>query len=184
MNEMECPVDGTVLETHTFYSVSIEECRQCRGLWFEEDELRKTKDEAKPVLNWLDFDLWSNQDAFAVVGSSRRCPQCGKNMAVVSYASTGITVDYCVEGHGVWLQKGDFESIIDALHQETLTKNFSEYVAASLKEAKEIITGDEGFISEWKDFLTVTRLLQHRILADNPKFAELLFALQSSSPFR
>jgi hypothetical protein len=58
-----------------------------------------------------------------------------------------------------------------------------EYIVASMEEAKEIISGDEGFISEWKDFLTVTRLLQYRVLVDNPILANALVALLSSRPF-
>jgi len=187
---MECPVDRTLLEQHTIHSVTIEECPHCKGLWFEEDELRKAKDAAKaedlakPVLNWLDFDLWSKQDEFGLGWSSCKCPKCDKTMALISYGSTGVTVDYCVERHGVWLQKGEFESIVDALHKETLTKTVPEYISASLQEAKEIITGEEGFVSEWKDFLTVARLLQYRILVENPRLAALLSILQSKSPFR
>jgi Zn-finger nucleic acid-binding protein len=180
---MECPTDGTTLETHTVNSINIEECLQCRGLWFEEGELRKAKDESDPDLDWLDFDLWSDQESFATDWSSRKCPRCGKNMATISYATTGVVVDYCVEGHGVWLDKGEFQAIIEALEKEIVSKNISDYIAASLEEAKEIVTGDEGFISEWKDFLTVSRLLQYRVLVENPKVAELLIALQSTSPF-
>jgi len=181
---MECPIDGTTLETHTIQSINIEECVQCRGLWFEEGELRKSKDESDPDLNWLDFDLWSDQESFETDWSSRKCPHCGKNMATISYATTGVTVDFCVEGHGVWFDKGEFQAIIEALEKEIVSKDISDYVTASLEEAKEIITGDEGFISEWKDFLTVTRLLQYRVLAENPKVAELLIALQLTSPFK
>ncbi|MGD2156714.1 MAG: zf-TFIIB domain-containing protein [Anaerolineales bacterium] len=180
---MECPIDGTTLETHTIHSVKIEECAQCKGLWFEEGELRKAKDESELDLNWLDFDLWSDRESFNADWSSRKCPQCGKNMTSISYATTEVIVEYCVEGHGVWLDKGEFQAIIESLHQEILSKDVSDYVSASLKEAMEIFVGDEGFISEWKDFLTVTRLLQYRILVENTKIAELLIALQKSSPF-
>ncbi len=105
-------------------------------------------------------------------------------MATISYAATGVTVDYCAEGHGVWLDKGEFQAIIEALEKEMLSKNVSDYVTASLEEAMEIFAGDEGFISEWKDFLTVTRLLQYRVLVENPKVAELLIALQTTNPFK
>ena len=88
---MECPIDGTTLETHTVHSINIEECVQCRGLWFEEGELRKAKDESDPDLNWLDFDLWSDQESFTADWSSRKCPQCGKNMATISYATFGFS---------------------------------------------------------------------------------------------
>jgi hypothetical protein len=181
---MECPVDARALETHTTHSIEVEECPQCRGLWFDKGELRKAKDEAEPDLNWLDFDLWSDENAFEVAWSSRKCPECGKNMATISYGTTGETVDYCVEGHGAWLDKGEFDDIIRALDMEVNTKSVPDYIVASLEEAKEIVTGDEGFVSEWNDFLTVTRLLQYRVLAENPTVAEALVALQLTSPFR
>jgi len=181
---MECPIDGTTLETHTIHSINIEECAQCRGLWFGEGELRKAKDESEPDLNWLDFDLWSNQTFFQVDWSSRKCPICGKNMATISYAETGVKVEYCTEEHGIWLDKGEFQAIIEALEAEVVSKNVSGYAKASLEEAKEVFVGNEGFASEWKDFLTVSRLLQYRVLAENPKLAELITVLQRTTPFK
>ena len=181
---MECPIDGTTLETHTIHSINIEECVQCRGLWFEKGELRKAKDETDPDLEWLDFDLWSDQESFAADWSSRMCPQCGKNMATISYGETGVMIDYCAEGHGIWLDKGEFQAIIEALDKELKGMDSSDYVKASLEEAKEILVGGEGFVSDWKDFSTVTRLLQYRVLVENPKVEEMLIALQTTSPFK
>lgn len=181
---MECPVDGTTLETHTISTVKVEECVECKGIWFEGDELRKALEASDPDLGWLDFDLWSDQDSFTADWSSRKCPQCGKTMASISYAATGVKIDYCTLGHGIWLDKGEFAAIIEALDKEIVSKDVSDYVSSSVEEAKEIFVGDKGFVSEWKDFLTVTRLLQYRVLAENPKVAELLSALQTSTPFK
>ena len=179
---MECPIDGTTLETRTVHSVEIEECLQCRGLWFQKGELAEAKDESVTDLNWLDFDLWSDQELFGSNWSSRECPQCRKKMATISYGDTGVNVDYCVDGHGVWLDRGEFQAIIEALTAEISTKSASDYVTASLEEAIEVVIGDEGFISEWKDFLTVARMLQFRVLVENPKVAELINALQLTAP--
>jgi Zn-finger nucleic acid-binding protein len=183
-NEMKCPVDGSELETCTLQSVAIEECAQCQGLWFEHGELRKVKDEMVPDAIWLDFDLWSDQAAFDVGWSERKCPECGKKMAIISYGETGENVDYCVDEHGVWLDKGELEAIVKALEVEINTKGVSEYAAASVAAALEIVTGDEGIISEWKDFLSVIRLLQYRVLSENPKMAEALQAFQTTQPVR
>jgi hypothetical protein len=103
-------------------------------------------------------------------------------MATITYSPTEVAVDCCIDRHGMWLDKGEFEAIIEALKKEILAKDVSGYVLASLEEAKEIITGDEGLISEWKDFRTVTRFLQYRILTENPKVAQFLTAFQSASP--
>lgn len=181
---MECPVDGTTLEIHTILSTDVEECPRCRGLWFEKGELVKAKDEADTDLNWLDFDLWSDQEEFSTDWSHRKCPKCYQNMAAISYGATGVVVDYCVRGHGVWLDKGEFQAIIDALKHEVSSKSASEYVSSSLDEASELITGGEGFFSEWKDLDTVVQLLQYRILVENPKVLDLLTALQKTTPFK
>jgi Zn-finger nucleic acid-binding protein len=179
---MKCPIDGTTLEIHKIQSTEVEECPQCQGIWFEKDELRKAKDESDPDLNWLDFDLWSDEDAFVTDWSTRKCPICNQFMANISYGATGVQLEYCVYEHGVWLDKGEFQAIIDELEVEVRTKSIPDYISSSLHAGKELITGDEGFISEWGDFLTVGRLLQYRLLSENTKLAELLTALQTSSP--
>jgi Zn-finger nucleic acid-binding protein len=181
---MDCPVDGTTLERNTFHSIDVEVCPRCRGTWFDKGELGKAKDQAETDLSWLDFDIWSDQESFSTDWSSRKCPQCGKNMATISYGATGVAVDYCVLEHGVWLDKGEFETIIEALKDELSSKSASGYVKTSLEEAAELLSGDEGFISEWKDLRTVMRLLQYRVLVENPKVAELLTALQLTSPIK
>lgn len=181
---MECPIDGYKLEPRAFHGTIIDECVRCKGLWLNESELRKAKDEYAPDQNWLDFDLWSDQEALEVNWSSLKCPQCQKNMAIISYADTEVTIDYCADRHGIWLDKGEFQAIIEALDKEIASKDISGYITASFEEAKEIIGGDEGIISEWEDFMTITRLFQYRVLVDNPKLAELLTALQKTSPFQ
>jgi hypothetical protein len=93
-----------------------------------------------------------------------------------------VAIDTCVDEHGIWLDKGEFEAIIDSLKDEMLTMDTPAYIAASLEEAVEILSGDEGLISEWKDFGAVTRMLQLRILVDNPWLAKLLIALPGSLP--
>lgn len=181
---MECPIDGTTLETHPIHSINVEECPKCQGLWFEHGELREAKDEADPDLKWLDFDLWSDQSLFQVDWSSRNCPVCGKVMATISYGDTGVTVEYCTDEHGVWLDKGEFQAIIEALQTDVISNSATDYIKDSLQEAKDIVAGNEGFISEWRDFLTVSRFLQYRMLAENPRLADLLVALQKTTPFK
>ncbi len=181
---MNCPTDSTPLEADAVENVRTEVCPQCRGVWFAQGELERAVDQADPDVRWLDFDLWSDPEALAANWSARACPVCEKTMAAIGYGDTGVTVDVCPDGHGVWLDAGEFEAIITALEGEVAAKDVSDYVRASLAEARELVTGDEGFVSEWKDFLTVNRLLQYRVLAENPKLAELLLALQTSNPLK
>lgn len=181
---MNCPACGHDLETQLVHSVGADECMNCGGVWFEKGELRKAMDEADPDANWLDLEVWADQDRFEVEWSSRKCPKCAKAMATISYGSTGEIVDYCLDEHGIWLDQGEFENIIAALDEEINTKTVPEYIRASLEEGKEVVTGPEGLVSEWKDFLKVVRLLQYRFLVENPAVAKALVALQSTNPLR
>ena len=141
---MECPIDGTTLETHPIHSINVEECPKCQGLWFEH----------------------------------------GQVMATISYGDTVVTVEYCTDEHGVWLDKGELQAIIEALQTDVISNSATDYIKDSLQEAKDIVAGNEGFISEWRDFLTVSRFLQYRMLAENPRLADLLVALQKTTPFK
>lgn len=105
-------------------------------------------------------------------------------MVAIYYADTGVEIDYCPQCQGTWLDKGEFEKIIDALHSELVTKNMSDYVKASLREEKEIMTGPESFISEWKDFTTVLQMFQYRFFIENPKLLETVVGIQKGIPIR
>jgi Zn-finger nucleic acid-binding protein len=180
---MKCPIDGTTLEKHAKGSVELEECPVCRGLWFERGELRKTKDEVEADLNWVDFDPWSETNEVKAEWSARTCPQCNEKMAILIYPETDVTIEYCQKGHGIWLDNGEFEAIIKSLETMLNQASLSDYISDSLGEAREIITGGEGFVSEWKDFMTVMKLLEYRFLADHPRLAKVLASLQTSLPY-
>lgn len=174
---MQCPVDGSTLEKFTLDSLNVEKCPECQGLWLTKGQIRQAEQSEGIDENWMDFDLWSDQEAFGAEKSARKCPVCGKNMATITYGSTAVNVDYCVDEHGLWLDQGEFERIIDSLQEEILTKSLPEYVSLSLDEAKEIFTGDKGPIHEWKDFQTIYRLMEYRVLVDNPRLMDFLITL-------
>ena len=102
-------------------------------------------------------------------------------MATILYSHSKVKIDYCVAEHGIWLDQGEFESIINSLRNELLSKSLPEYVSLSLDEARKIFTGDKGPIHEWKDFKTVYRLMEYRILVDNPQLRGILIGLGRSS---
>jgi Zn-finger nucleic acid-binding protein len=161
--------------------VKIDQCLQCEGIWFDQDELRKAKDTVEPDLTWYDFEIWRKEDQFGVQSSSILCPRCQVPLVAIEYGGTGVEIDYCAQCEAVWLDGGEFEGIIAALGEEIAGKDVPDYVAASLEEARELVGGEEGAISEWRDFLTVVRLLQYRVLAENPRLREVVAALQKGA---
>jgi Zn-finger nucleic acid-binding protein len=170
------------METKDFDGVSIEECPQCKGTWFDNGELKQAKDQADPDLNWLDFEIWKHEDQFRVSAHPIKCPKDQVNLVAVNYGDTDIEIDYCPKCHGVWLDDGEFCKIIDTLHQELTTKDMPDYVKASLDEAKEVVAGPDKTSSEWKDFSTVIRMMQYRLFSEKPRLLTELIEGQKGMP--
>jgi Zn-finger nucleic acid-binding protein len=105
-------------------------------------------------------------------------------MATVNYGETNVMVDTCPNCEGIWLDKGEFKQIVQALEDEITSLTADDYRSAALKQAKEIVTGPESMISEWRDFRTVFRLMQYRMMVENPKLQNTLLNMQRESPFK
>ena len=177
---MNCPKCQDELTVRKIKNIEVNECKQCEGIWFEKDQLRKVKDQTDSDLNWMDFEIWQNKDKFKVGSEKYDCPKCAVKMDVLDYDKTKIDIDFCSSCSGVWLDKGELRKIINALEKELLTKSLDDYVKSTLNEAKELIAGPESFISEWNDFSTVLRFLQYRILIHSPKIQKGLVFFQSN----
>ncbi|MCK5709139.1 MAG: hypothetical protein KAI07_01260, partial [Deltaproteobacteria bacterium] len=80
--------------------------------------------------------------------------------------------------------KDELPNIIGALEQEVYEKTFSEYVHKIIEEAKEVITGPESFMSEWKDLSSIFKLMQYRLYVERPKLVETLADLNTLNPFK
>ena len=181
---MNCPKCEIALEARAVEGVELNRCPSCKGHWFDDQELRKVKDKADSDLNWMDFELWKHPHRFQASPAESLCPRCDKGMVSLEYDDTEIEVDLCPECRGVWLDRWEFEKIVESLTDELLTMTRSEYVEATIEEAKEILSGPESFLSEWRDFFTVLRMLTCRIAVDHPELAKAITDAQRISPFR
>lgn len=181
---MNCPVCSESMRTDQIGKVEIDVCTKCDGVWFDQDELRKAKDETDSDLNWMDFEIWKHEDKFTFTPRELKCPKCLKGMVAISYDKTGVEIDYCPDCKGAWLDEGEFGKIIESLNFELANKSLSDYFSASIEEAKEIIAGPESFISEWKDFVTILRMFQYRFFIEKPEMLDSVIKAQQISPFK
>lgn len=179
---MDCPRCAVPLNPLSAGDIEVDECPQCKGVWFDQDELRQAKDLADPGLNWYDFEIWKYADRFKLVPNPLQCPRCNTEMFAMNYDATEVEIDVCNQCRGVWLDGGEFEKIIDALNRELTTAKISDYVRASLREGKQVITGPEGAKAEWKDFTTLLRLMQYRIFIEKPRLLQELIDGQKGTP--
>ena len=179
-----CPDCKHALHPRQLGEIEIDECRSCGGTWFDSDELRLAKDASDEDLRWLDFDLWGNEALVVAEASRRGCPACNKAMAAVRYGETDVTVDVCPACRGVWLDVGEFPRIVASLQEEVSSRHLSDYLRASLEEGLEILAGPESLASEWRDFSTVLRLTQYRLLVEKPGVRDALLSVQRANPFK
>ena len=175
---MECPHCRSELALRRIRGVGVHECKECKGMWFEDRELKQVKDEIDADLNWMDFDIWKHSDRFKAGKPVYDCPGCSRSMVILNYDNTGVEIHYCSTCRGVWLEKGELKKIITALEDEILTKSMDEYLHTTLEKARELITGKESFLSEWKDLSTILRFVQYRILSLHPKIRNAMVTFQ------
>ena len=181
---MDCPECHTTLRSLPFEDVLVQECPEGHGMWFDAGELALAQTQADENVGWLDVDLWKDQDQFRVEDGARLCPRCGVLMAAVRYGATQVTVDTCAHCRGVWLDTGEFQQILQALEEQANSMTAREYWKAVLHEAGEVFTRDKNLISEVRDFRSVVRLLEYRIMVENPKVRQALIAFSASNPLK
>ncbi|MCK4781586.1 zf-TFIIB domain-containing protein [Candidatus Parcubacteria bacterium] len=175
---MICPnCKKETLKKITFHKNKVDICKECHGIWFDKDELRKAKDEKDQYLKWLDVDLWKEKKEFQASSSQKVCPLCKKNLYEIKYGKSNIKIDICNSCKGVWLDKGEFKKIIIYLENIVNTETLSQYFKDMLEEAKEIFTGPEELSSEIKDFFIVTKLLQYRFCVQYPIINDIILNL-------
>lgn len=180
----KCPKCGVELKTKVLGSIEVDECESCKGVWLEKGELEEVKEETDPNLDWLDFEIWKHPEKFKSGSAGVDCPVCGTRTASLEYGDTGVEINYCATCQGIWLEKDELPKIIESLEDEIARKTLSDYFKESVEEAKEIVTGHESFMSEWKDFSSVLKLMQYRLFVEKPKLVETLTELNTLNPFK
>jgi Zn-finger nucleic acid-binding protein len=177
-----CPKCNIELKPKVIASVEVDECERCKGIWFDRDELRQLKDMTDSDLNWMDFELWKHKDDFVGKDSEILCPVCKIETRIIEYGNTSVQIAFCPSCQGVWLDEKEFAKIIEYLEKELDSKSFSDYIRESIKEAREIVTGHESFISEWKDFVTVLRMMEYRLFVEHPRLLDTILPIQKVNP--
>ena len=179
---MKCPKCGAELSTRTVEPLELELCPSCGGVWFDQGELQEAKDLADENLRWMDFEIWKHEDRFQM-RPGILCPRCAATMCSLDYDDTRVRVEYCPSCRGIWLDRPEFERIVQSLERELAGKPASELLAASLREALELVKGRESLVAEWRDLRQVLRLLHLRLKVENPRLHDRVLTVLRSTPF-
>jgi Zn-finger nucleic acid-binding protein len=95
--------------------VTVSLCRECKGMWHRAGQLAKLTGAPKDFPGTpVDF-----RDA---LHTEAHCPDCNGELFRVTYTDTGKTeVDWCIDCHGIWLDRARMEQIQRELVRERMS---------------------------------------------------------------
>lgn len=175
---MNCPIcKKNKLSEIILRNVSVDNCSECLGSWFEKDELRLAKDAEDKNINWLDIDLWEDTTKFKISPDQKLCPSCRLPLYEVEYGDSGIKVDVCSLCFGIWLDRGEFKKIIKYLQNKASYEILHNYSKNIIQESWEVFTGPESLREEIVDFLTLLKLFNYKFTTQHPKITKIISEL-------
>jgi Zn-finger nucleic acid-binding protein len=133
---MICPVCKKDMFVVEYKRVEVDYCHSCKGVWFDAGELELLlKDDGfQQVIG----DVLKITEA-RTSEKTRRCPICRKDMKKVRLGGeTGVLVDACNRGDGLWFDGGEVASLVKVIADKSPEKKGSESeVLGFLKEVFE-----------------------------------------------
>ena len=115
---MNCPRCKSALQSQTYEAgVVVDECPSCRGFWLDRGELERIQETVeKDYSDRLARPDHGIEAAYERARQKSRpdldCPKCGRQMdRQECHHASGIIVDLCPACAGVWLDRGELESL-------------------------------------------------------------------------
>ena len=108
---MKCPRCESSLEKRITkevgFTLELDQCVNCEGIWFDKGELHPIEKVIKPVF-WETRNIPKEIDQ--LIGLN--CPHCDGLMKKAEHPRDHhVILDYCESCEGIWLDKGEVESI-------------------------------------------------------------------------
>jgi hypothetical protein len=101
---MRCPSCKALTIILEYDRIEIDYCSSCGGIWLDSGEL-----ELIIGKEWPPFEI-----ATDIKEKMIRCPKCFDKMAKVRLdPRKSLIIDKCGNGHGIWLDKGELETVIN-----------------------------------------------------------------------
>ncbi len=171
----KCPACGADLARYAIYGMEFEGCPKCHGMWLVKDELRKLKNKINDgQLHWLNAEI-DNLEKTSVISSARSCPKCSSSKLVsVIFGHSSVVIDWCPGCHGMWLDRGEFDSIIGYLHDEAMHAPKEEIAREIGKDLKAALTGGpESRGAEVDDAVAAVTAFANAVIFEHPALFNL-----------
>lgn len=169
-----CPACGDTLNLYQIFSMPFEGCPHCKGIWLFKDELRRLKNKVEHgSMRWLNEEIEAIEKS-CLISTQRPCVKCKTvNMVSTLFGKSSLVIDWCPQCHGMWLERGEFESIMNYL-KEDLAKSSKEIEKIALEETKRIWTGTAGSrLEETRDAYAAMLALINATIIEHPTLSLL-----------
>ena len=106
---LECPRDHSVMKEHEQGEAVLDICQKCHGQFFDTGEMFG----AFGVK--ADPSIWDRPESGGTVRDGTiKCPRCHHAMLIqdVKHESQSVEIDRCRSCGGIWLDKGEVETLI------------------------------------------------------------------------
>ncbi len=116
---LKCPRDGTTLHSRKYEAnIEVDLCPTCRGMWLDKGELEAIQETTERDYS-KELAASTGTEPLSVKQLQKQqergpidCPKCHTAMEAREYGySSQIIIDTCVEGCGVWLDKGEIQAL-------------------------------------------------------------------------
>ena len=132
-----CPVCNEPMVSYEFQGVEIDRCLECGGTWLDAGELELLVELAGLDPRPLGARL---REARRLRRGKRRCPRCPRRLQVIEIGEDRkIEIDRCPIEHGLWLDRGEMEAVIEsstAGDGRAVASYFAELYRNDLQSAK------------------------------------------------
>jgi Zn-finger nucleic acid-binding protein len=113
---MKCARCDWQIREQTHLGVLVDRCAKCGGVWLDDGELPQLLRDPKFVVSEDNQKaaLEQRQAGISEVEKKAdlRCPRCNQKTDAVNYDySSGVILNRCAHGHGLWLDAGELERI-------------------------------------------------------------------------
>lgn len=171
----KCPVDGGTLDRYSIFSMQFEGCPKCHGMWLAKDELRKLKNKAlEGRLHWLNDEV-DDIEKTSAVRTDRPCPKDGTKLLSVVFGKSSLIIDWCPQCHGMWLDRGEFDSVIQYLNTEAGNATRADVEKEIVDDLKKLWKGGpESRIAEVGDIASAVMALANFTVFEHPALFRFL----------
>jgi len=178
-----CPKCRGPLQEVTLFGLELDRCDECAGLWFDVNELDQMKANMDETIRWIDIDLWRFAERAKFNASQYECPKCETVMSELAFDNSNVTLEFCINCGGAWLDDGELNSIVKIIQEKMVGESLGESSKASLQQFMQLFGGPKGLLEESRDIVAAWRMVSTKFAVTHPILVGNIRVFRSSIPF-